>query len=446
VIRRLVTIALALAFLPPLTARGEATVSFPLGEHYRIGRYVPVRVTGVNPGATPLRLHAEGAVTTEVTASAGQVNATVPLLAVTRLDELQWSAADADHPSAQNFRALGDDERLVGAADPDESLASQLFPGKRIHTVRLDLADPLPGSATAWGALDAVLLDAAAAARVTEQQVATLLAAGTAVAIRSDARPGGPWPWERRGPWWVVRLDLAGPRGVIEPDAYAPVAGRAVGWPRSFRRQLTFALIAFAIAAVAASLWKSKWTWAAVVLICVGATAVVVMSRQDQVPIRTTDAAVLVRANGWGQDDEWSYYTAVVPGESTMTPAPGELIRPIFSSNRHFQTTNIALDCDGDGAPMRFRFSLRRDQSIAFLRRVMHLRGPRSSKDYRETTSPLTAVVEHLYLSAGDRIVANTGIGSMGPAGERWPDVIVERGVPLTPTPAPATSPAAPPR
>src|SRR5437867_3467375 len=77
-------------------------------------------------------------------------------------------------------------------------LGEGLFPGKVIVPVALDLGRPLLMPAAAYEALDAVLLDAPSAARVTESQLSVLLAGGVAVAVRSDEKPAGGWPWHRQ--------------------------------------------------------------------------------------------------------------------------------------------------------------------------------------------------------------------------------------------------------
>jgi hypothetical protein len=183
----------------------------------------------------------------------------------------------------QSMRPLADPERLVGVlGSPDALLTSTLFPGHQVVTVSLDVADPLPGPAIAWTGLDALLLDEPAAARVTEAQLATLLAGGTAVAIRTEARPGGAWPWTPQGAWWVVRPDRAAHVELIQPERYALASADDAGAPAAFRRTVVLALVAFTLAAMLASLWRSRRAWVGVVVLAVLASIGLAVWRSRQ--------------------------------------------------------------------------------------------------------------------------------------------------------------------
>src|SRR5439155_22347372 len=59
----------------------------------------------------------------------------------------------------QSLRPLGDNERLIGVAGPESRLPAAIFPSQSRIRARLDVADPLPGSALAWDALHAIVFE-----------------------------------------------------------------------------------------------------------------------------------------------------------------------------------------------------------------------------------------------------------------------------------------------
>jgi hypothetical protein len=346
VIRALATIAFWLACLSPLTARGQAAATLPLGEHYRVGKFFPVRATSIGDAA--------GAMPTRVIPGSSPNDAVVPLLAVGTIQRDGWL-----------MRPLRDDERLVAATSADPTFASQLFPGQRVIDVPIDLAAPLPGPTLAWQALDAVLLDAPAAARVSERQVETLLAGGTTVAVRSDARPRGAWPWRQQGAWWVVRSDAPHVE-LVQSQRYAP--GVESGTPAHVRRTIAFVLAAFALAAVGASLWRSRWAWGAVVLLAVvaGFGLAAWHSRQPTNATFSSDES----SGMWR--DRWTRYTAFADGEVRHEIIESDAAAwPVFFSRRQAQDADLHLECAADGMPQAFVGKLKRGQSIVFLNRSL---------------------------------------------------------------------------
>ncbi len=359
--------AIVLLFAPfmfPGVAQAQVEVSFPLGEHYRVGRYLPVRLNGQVNGV--VRVAASGAVPTEMPGG----NAVVPLLAIAPLGEVTSTANARIGTAKQVLLPLRDDQRLIGiTTNPNEAdaLAADLFPGKQIIRVSLDLADPLPGAVMAWGALDAVLLDASAAARVTESQLAMLLAAGTAVAIQSDTRPGSGWPWQRRGAWWVLPPDDAAVVRLVQPDRYGPTDD-ALEAPVRFRQVIVTSLACFAIAVLAASLSRDRRVWVVVVLLSVGTAGAIAWWNGKQ----PTSAELLTEKRLGPWLGHYTQHVARADGQIRHPIRDADAAAwPILFSPRQGQDVELTLECRADGMPAAFVARLRRGQSLVFLNRSL---------------------------------------------------------------------------
>jgi hypothetical protein len=340
-------------------------VAFPLGEHYRVGRYVPAIVQA--PGDKPATLAAGGAVGVQV--PAGTATA-VPLLAIGTLSDarLALGKQPVDQPVSQ-LRPLRPDQRLVGVATDVEDagrFAGDLFPAKAVVRAPLGRIDPLPGSAMAWSGLDAVLLDPSTAARVSMEQLTTLRAAGVAVAIQVDARPAGDWPWQRRGAWWVLPPDESAAVDVIQSDRYAPVGELAGASRRS--RQIVVALLAcFAIAAVGVSLWRSRRAWVGVVALSAVAAGGIVAWNS----LQSKNAELVVEQQSGEWLDRYTQHVARADGEVRHAVAPNVAgTWPILFSPNHARDVNLVLHCRPDGTPDAFVARLKRGQSLVFLERV----------------------------------------------------------------------------
>jgi hypothetical protein len=449
---RALMIALLGAVLPAGSARAaaaEVDVSLPLGEYYRPGRYLPVRVVarGVSNDA-PIRIEAAGAVPTEFSPTGGSAaDAVAPLLAVTTMTDARWSVpGGARGAIVPALRALGDDERLVGLLTTDsgaQALAAELFPGKSIVSVPLDVATPLPGPAVAWGALDAVVLDETVAARLDEARVATLLAAGTAVAVRSGARPGGGWPWERRGAWWVANRTPAGPEDLIEPAAYEPAMAWSPGWPAPLRRRVVLILVAFALLALAATLWRSRYVVVAVVALALVTLGSLAAWRAGAPSTASATGAVRVN-DAWTQHDTWTFHRGLATGEGDE--GVSGVGRPVFASRRHFEGAGVRLLAGADGA-LSFRYRLEPGRTLAFVDRRVDPRVTGAVARAR-VSSPLRPLAQSLYLRRGDRLLTNftAPVAEPPPADyEFWHVVVIERPMtPVTPAPAPGAAAEAP--
>lgn len=324
--------------------------SLPLGAYQRVGRYVPAHVVARDAGA----------VSTEI---AGTISATIAPAAKGPTDAvLPALVVKSDHP-------LDDETRLIGSTVPEMHIASLLFPEKKLLRVELDLANPLPGPPIAWNALDAVLLDATAAARITEKTLETLLASGTAVAVKAESRPVAAWDWKRLGAWWVARPPASSSTGsdeLVQPERYADFMSAGVGWPAPVRWSLFFILLAFSLLVLALSILRWRMGWIAVTFLSVFTAFAVVMWRTAQRPMIQSFA--ITRVGPW--QETVTHYAATADGPFRHSiGADDAFTMPVYWSKRQVQDVKLTLQCDADGTPRAFVGDLKRDQSIAFLTR-----------------------------------------------------------------------------
>ena len=414
--RTWLTFLFLLLIVSSVRAESAPAIGLPLQGHYRPGKYMPVRVSGDG------MLAADGAVPVRVAGQGGR-DVIVPLLAVREpLRNLKWTArggaASIDVPLAP----LHDDEVLVGFADADADALRPLLAGKTIVGVPLDLGHPIAGPAVAWEALDGIVLDAAAAARIDEGQLRDLLAGGTAVAVRSIRRPGGGWPWERQGEYWVVRVPVQGPSQAYAPAAYAPTAAWLRGWPATVRRQVVLTAILFSLLALGLSLWRSLKAVLAIVALSAGTAGGVAVWRAKQPAGLAAGGAVLVRGGPVTQRDDWTYCAVLRP--ATQSFAFSRTTRPVLGYRNQIAQTDLQLVCREDGTPMRFDFRLEPRQSLAFLNRSVwptDAGGPVTNP----VSSPLRGTADALYMTKGDRMAGQVIPSDV--SDERWPAVVIER-------------------
>jgi len=384
-------------------ARAEVAVSFPLEGHYRPGRYMPVHISA--SGNDTVMLHGNGSVPTEVSWT-GRFDAVVPWLAVVLLrDPGWWSSASGEHSLDIPLKPLADDEQLVALAGDDGSAARALFPGKSVILIALDGSGALLAPAAAWEALDGVVLDAAAAERLKPAQIATLLAAGTLIAVRSDPRPDQTWPWERREAYWVLQHETVGPASPIAADAYLPTYDWQRGWPAGFRRQVLVAAILFSILALGITLWRSRYMLIAFAALSVIAVVGFAWWYRRQSPVLDMTANIWVRDASLAQRDHWKWESAMRPVERS---SPSTLLtRPVFASMRQIEQTHLRLVWS---APEESRFSYHLDPSasLAFLNRSVWPSGETPSVE--PGTPRLTEFVRQLYLGEGERMIGQVRV------------------------------------
>ena len=233
-------------------AAADLSVTLPLGPYYRPGKYIPVHITATvlensdswlvlaadNVSSDPTDISL-GAGRTSINLRQGHIDAIVPWLVLdgrAKRPRLFLEKVD-DFAQGPELKPLGESERLVGWTTPDEPFARQLLHGApKIIPIALDPAEPIKGDAAAWEMFDAIILDATSATRLEQSQLASLLACGVTVAVRSDTPPFPAWPWKRVGDYSVLQYQPIGPVAAgFHADAYLPVANWQAGWPWPFR-------------------------------------------------------------------------------------------------------------------------------------------------------------------------------------------------------------------
>lgn len=347
-------------------------------------------------------LRARGMLPTSLAAD-GPPDVIVPWLALSdSISDAQWEGGDGGgHSLATPLHALSDDERLVGFAGTSPGEGRLLFPGKTIVPVELDLSRPLLEPAEAWECLDAVVLSAAACARLDESHLATLLAGGTLIAVRSDTRPDARWPWTQVGKDWVLRFSPAGPPSIIEPAAYSPTYDWERGWPATFRRRVFLAAVLFCLLGGAVLLWRSRWTAIAFLVLSCLVVAAFGTWYGRQSPMLQLSAGVRIDDGPVTQFDLWTWQSPMRSADGSF-PAAG-LTRPALASARQAEQTQIRLECSHDGRPERFLFHLDPGQSLAFRSRDLRLDAP-APPALSPARGPFADLASTLYLRSGQNI------------------------------------------
>lgn len=401
--------------------RAGVAISFPLEGRYRAGRYMPVRIVGTGEiGA--IRIVARGAVTTELNAS-GDVDLTVPWLVVSDSPgEPNWTSGSGEHAIAVSFKPLTEDEALVAVAGVEPGGARELFGDKRVLPVTLDLSRPLLEPVSAWESLDAVVLSAAAAARVDDAHRAALLAAGTTLAVQSSDRPDARWPWQQSGSYWLLRQDIAGPVSAIEPDAYAPTYGWERGWPASFRQAVVFAAVLFSILGTGLLLWRSRWTVFAFAGLAALSVAAFGAWYARQSPVLELSAGVVLHDGKTAQYDVWTWQSPVRSADASFPFLA--LTRPVFGTLRQIQGENMRLLCTSDGRPDRFAFRLDPGQSQAMLTRLVRTSPPAAASE--RPNPSLLHFADTLYLRPGDSVIGQFSLPG-APQSQPTPVLLIRR-------------------
>jgi hypothetical protein len=425
------------------SALAELTVSLPLGPYYRPGKYIPVHVTASLPepstawvGLTGDSVSSEpngvspGAGRTSINLRQGRIDAIVPWLVLdgrARRPHL-FIEGGAESVYGPELKLLGETERLVGWTTPDESFARQLIPDAgTIIPVALDPSTPIAGHAVAWEMLDAIILDATSAIRLDQAQLASLLACGVTVAVRSDTPPFPAWPWERLGDYLVLRYEPVGPTtGGFHEDVYLPVANWQAGWPWPFRRRVLLLAGVCCLLLLGLTLWRPPLTplWA-VLLVTVLLFGIGKWWNTQLAIQQATGEVVVFNEGGITQTDDWTYQTAVAARETTLRWS--DVSRPMGADDIW-----ISLNCDVSGRPTEFFTRLPANRKLAFLALPVGPRGPRTPP-VKPVTSPLAELVDRQYLQRGGQILGQLpGAPQGAPAYgyvdvEQWNAIVVDR-------------------
>jgi hypothetical protein len=401
--RGLLLFAVLSAFLSEIAI---AAVRLPLDGYCRPGRYFPIEI-GQGDAA---HFFATGALSTDV-AAVSRPRTIIPMLVLAVPGDLHWAGGSLP------LRFPGEHERLV-AFDENTPNVADLFPDDRILPVHLDAVDPLPGPPAAWSALDAVVLDSTAMARVNEGQRSALLAAAVMLAVPGPVRPDDRWPWQSRGAFWVLSYVPLGPVDqLVCSDAYSPTFAWTPGWSGAIRAQIATAALLLFLAIVAIAMFRNRWAAFGLIALSLLSAGAIAVWQRSLGTVSRAGGDVIVRSQGLVQRDAWVFERARLRGERVV-PWTGWTV-PIFGSTRSVEQTAMRIEIAADGSAS-FDFELDRGKTIAFVRRNV-LPGsppPIVSVD----NSPMRESARAIYLGKGDRI-----LGETTGAGDRWPGVEIGR-------------------
>jgi hypothetical protein len=434
--RSIIAIILLAVISAPSVARSaldDVSVSLPLEGYYRPGQLMPVRLLAPNvPLQHVIVLSADGAIRTQIDPPGTSVDGIFPWLVYSDQPRNPAVAIYTESKPLQlTFKPLAADERLVGIAAaqmPDDAWLQALFPGKRVISIRIATADLTRGPVAAWGALDALVLDAATLPRGSPMDVRapelTLndVTAPGASAVVAGSSTVDPWdqrinkwlmegiavvvrggePPERTPIWkpltasegdWIARVNVAGPRGYFSADAYAPVAGWRPGRSVDFRWQLFLRAICFAIIALSVALWKPRFALFTMVgVVAVFVIAIAFWESRSSTTVRRTGRIVVRHGKQAGQLDRWTWTSAIKPASLGS-------FKPIFNSPEQALRTNALLLCVAEPTGyVTFKYDLRAGDVVAECsRQLMPLVEPMPT---RPATSPLAELARRGYLDA----------------------------------------------
>jgi hypothetical protein len=411
-------------------AEPPVRVTFPLDGYYRPGKYMPVRIGTTNATAAPVVLRAEGAVSVSVGPGASAIDAVVPWLACDVVCFPRWQLAGVGEGAVDAALVpVEPSQVLVGVVGADAAASTagvaELFPGRPVVAVTLAATPPMPGHPVAWEALDAAVFD-----EPDHVFLAELLGQGVSVMVRSQAKPGGRWPWQGGPGRWFVPFDAAGPRGALHPEVYAPVAPWRPGWPAPARRRAVLLAMVFCLVALATTLWRRTWAAAlGVVVVAVASAAGFGWWGSRQPAVRELITGVEVCGPGGTQNDHWSYYRPLRPCQIAITWQ--WRTKPVFASAGHLRETDIHLDVGAAGRPSGFTWQSRAGVTLAFLGRrfdpSVGIPGPTTRTP---PSSPTRELVAECYAAPGDVASddARDAAGSDdGDWSEYWPPITVQR-------------------
>jgi hypothetical protein len=436
---RLVLVAL-LAL--PAWGKADLSISLPLGPYYRPGKYIPVRMTATvlepsdawavvaadNVSSKPTDLSV-GAMRTSINLRQGPVDAVVPWLVLNaRAKRPRLFIEDSpEFVQGPELRRLGDSERMVGWTTPDEPFARKLLKNApKIIPVLLDPAQPIRGHAVAWEMLDAIILDATSATRLDQGQLASLLACGVSVAVKSHDPPFPTWPWKQMGDYSVLQYDPAGPTTAgFHEAAYLPVADWQAGWSWPFRRRVLILAGICCVLILGLVLWRPPLAPLWVVLLVSVMLYGIEKWWSMQLAIQQAAGEIVVLDKGLTQTDGLTYQTSTAPRQATLHWS--DVMHPLASDDIW-----MSLNCDPRGFPTEFFTRIPANRKVAYLSRTVGPRGPRTPPGM-PVTSPLASLADAVYLQDGGKIAGQLpGAPAPTPAFgyleiQQWNAVVVDR-------------------
>jgi hypothetical protein len=421
----------------------QESITFPLQGYYHPGRYMPVHVYVVPQSSHEtdgqVCLTSSGSLWTFVRYEGGTINTTVPWMAIDgRAVRLHWRRGfGQDKPVDLPLKPLDEHQRIVGYAGVSAAdavrIAALLYTGDAAIPVALDATNPLPGNPAAWDTLDAIVLDAQAASRLTEHQLAILVAGGTAFAVRARSAPWPEWPWKQAGgagdSWWTLHHVPAGPQAVVYDEAiFLPVANWHSGWAAIVRQRFVVACAIFCCVLLALTLWR--WRYVALMAVLVTGIFIGLLAFWGRwhFPTLTIGSKIRVIDHGITQDDDWVYQTSHVQSYSMVRWV--DTTRLMYASPRQLDVSHARIVCYPNGDPDFVFTDFPPNGKIALLARRAGPRAP-SAQPTLPVTSPMLSLVKERYLISGDEIAGELPTGPILAEPylheDQWPAVVIER-------------------
>lgn len=359
-----------------------AQVTLPLQGYYRPDHFMPVHASG------PATFTGEGIFPTTVNDSHPS---TIPVLIHGRPRELNQTGGSPALP----LRPVREDERLVASTSFMPAFASDLFPDKKTIGIRLSDNDPLPGPVVAWEMLDAIILNAQEMALLGTDRQGALLGAGVLLAVTDGAAPPDTvWPWKRQGPLWLLRHTPLGPgSALVNERVYTPANAWKPEWAPAMRAQVLGGGVLLGIAAVALTLWRSRATVLAIVLLSFVTCLAAVAWRGARGTVHIAGGDVVVNVDALVQRDTWVYERARANGVRRVRW--DGLTRPVFASGTQLAEASLRLVVEDDGT-LSFEYHARRGQTVAFMHRQVRPKAE-AEQPARHATLPMNDLVNAMY-------------------------------------------------
>lgn len=432
---------LVLLMLLARPALGQGVMVLPLQGYCHPGRYMPVQVRAwAHSKDYRIQLNAPGAITTYIRFDGGRLDAVVPWMPVdarAAAVECLILPLNGEPSRTLPITLLRGNQRIIGyaAVDVEGALAAgrRLFPGDELIPIPLDATAPFPGNPAAWDTLDAAVLDEATAARAGESAFASMLAQGTAFAIRSNPGNGTlwpHWPWQAWGGGWRgLRLQAAGPQDALYNDGvYASVPIPRGGWPAEVRGQLAAHAGVFAILFLLLALWRPRWCGAWAVGLAIGCIGALAFYADSHRPIQTVGGKIRILHPGITQDDDWSFHTCHQRFVTFIRWT--DTTRIVFGSSVSLDVSGVRIECYPNGDPDFIFFVISPQMKVALLSRRCGPKEPAVTPSL-PIGSPLVHLARSLYMRPGDLLVGELPAAPlMAIAYNRvqpWPGVVMRR-------------------
>ncbi len=378
--------AFAAQAAPASNAGPTVTAEFLLGDYFKPGRAVPVRLHIDLPNdykEARFFLRADAAITTLLIVNRGRADAIVPWILYDDPADASWkfvsdSASLPRHPLPRHpmHQPAGPLVATVGLLASDIPFAALVGSAHPI-VIERDESDPLPGPPEAWEALDALVIDRSRLpdAHVLSRWIEALLPGGTIIAVRGGDRPDPRWPWRQEGAFWVVRPAADLPAFLpYTQKPYASVHRQPTDWPAAFRWRIVLFAALSGLTLLLASLLRWRFRALAGVAASIVIALTLVWWWHRQTPVRQQGGAVLVLEPGLATSDSWAFQVTASKAEAETICAG--LPHPIFSSSRHRRQTIMSLLCTEDGQPSAYIQTIPDNGWIAFLARTVGPQAP----------------------------------------------------------------------